>query len=251
FLVPIVDHCLHHRNESGLKAILIYPMNALANDQLRRVRSLLAGSSVSFGRYTGETQLSGQRPSDAPEEELVTCSDFSSNPPDIMLTNYQMLEYMLLRGDGRDIFRNHRVRFIVLDEVHTYHGTLGTDIACLLRRLRASLAESRPGEPMPLFIGTSATLQAEEGNGDPRQGVATFFTRLTGQHISAEAVITEVPNPPERPQGLALPLPPTIATEELERFDPNDAGAVLRLACRLAGVPENDSQSLEDLWPAM
>jgi ATP-dependent helicase YprA (DUF1998 family) len=190
FLAPIVDHCLHHRNESGLKAILMYPMNALANDQLRRVRSLLAGSGISFGRYTGETQLSGQRPPNAPEEERVTRSDFRSNPPDIILTNYQMLEYMLLRGDGRDIFRHHRVRFIVLDEVHTYHGALGTDIACLLRRLCASLAESRPGEPRPLFIGTSATLQAEEGNGDPHQGVATFFTRLTGQNISAEAVIT-------------------------------------------------------------
>jgi ATP-dependent helicase YprA (DUF1998 family) len=125
FLIPIVDYCYLHRAEPGVKAVLIYPMNALATDQLRRVRALLAGSGVSFGRYTGETHLSGQRPDDAPIEERTTRVEFRQNPPHILLTNYQMLEYMLLRGDGRDIFRNNRIRFVVLDEVHTYHGALG------------------------------------------------------------------------------------------------------------------------------
>ena len=82
-------------------------------------------------------------------------SEFRAHPPDILLTNYRMLEYLLLRGDGRALFRNHAVRFIVLDEVHTYKGALGTDVACLVRRLRAAL-----GEANPLFIGTSATLQS-------------------------------------------------------------------------------------------
>ena len=97
-----------------------------------------------------------------------------------------MLEYMLMRGDGRDIFKKHQVRFIVLDEVHTYHGVLGTDVACLMRRLREALKENGSDQP-PLFIGTSATLQAGL-DGDPRKGVADFFTQLTGQSTSADGV---------------------------------------------------------------
>jgi hypothetical protein len=87
------------------------------------------------------------------------------------------------------------VRFVELDEVHTYKGALGTDVACLVQRLRAAL-----GEANPLFVGTSATLQS--GAGDPRTGVAEFFTHLTGQPTAAESVIREqtaAPELPERP----------------------------------------------------
>ncbi len=131
--MPIIDHCFrHHREgEDSIKAILIYPMNALANDQCGRIRKLLDGTTVSFGRYTGETRIMGSRPADAPENERVIRNEFHSKPPDVLLTNYLMLEYMLMRKDGREIFKNHNVRYIVLDEVHTYHGTLGTDVACL------------------------------------------------------------------------------------------------------------------------
>jgi ATP-dependent helicase YprA (DUF1998 family) len=126
FLMPIIDHCLrvHKTGEDTLKAILIYPMNALANDQCGRIRKLLAGTDVSFGRYTRETKMIGARPVDAPSNERILRSEFRQRPPDLLLTNYMMLEYMLMRGDGRDIFKKHQVRFIVLDEVHTYHGLL-------------------------------------------------------------------------------------------------------------------------------
>jgi len=80
------------------------------------------------------------------------------------MTNYLMLEYMLLRGDGRDIFRHHRVRYIVLDEVHTYGGVLGTDVSFLLRRVRAALRASWPDGPAPLFIGHQRDA-AERGRG--------------------------------------------------------------------------------------
>ena len=250
FLLPIVDHCLRHREEPGVKAILIYPMNALATDQLRRVRDRMAGSGVTFGRYTGETQIYGTRPADAPVEERVTRVEFRAEPPHLLLTNYQMLEYMLLRGDGRDIFRGHRVRFIVLDEVHTYHGALGTDVACLLRRLRATLLESG-GETPPLFIGTSATLQAGVGETDPREGVARFFTQLTGQETIAEAVIMETFNPPPVPTTLTLPPVPAISEEDLSGFDPTNEAAVLSFAQVLAGVPPDDNRPLPELWAEM
>jgi ATP-dependent helicase YprA (DUF1998 family) len=142
FLMPIVDHCLRVAAPDTLKAILVYPMNALPNDQRDRIRKLLGGTRVSFGVYTGETRQWGQRKEDTPENERLMRSEFRAHPPDILLTNYRMLECLLLRGDGRALFGNHAVRFIVLDEVHTYKGPLGTDVACLVRRLRAALGEA-------------------------------------------------------------------------------------------------------------
>src|SRR3954451_10755225 len=97
FLMPIVDHCLRARQAGGgdaVRAILIYPMNALANDQCARIRKLLAGTPVTFGKYTGETRFLGSRPSDAPANERVMRSEFHERPPDLLLTNYLMLEYM-------------------------------------------------------------------------------------------------------------------------------------------------------------
>lgn len=228
FLMPIIDHCFRAAQPDTLKAILIYPMNALANDQRGRIRRLLAGTSISFGVYTGETRQWGQRPEGLPDNERATRAEFRAHPPDILLTNYRMLEYLLLRGDGRAMFRNHAVRFVVLDEVHTYKGTLGTDVACLVRRLRAAL-----GDANPLFIGTSATLQS--GDGDPRNGVAMFFERLTGQAAPPESVIREQTIAPSAPAGLPLPPPPEITQEDLDRFDPHTSEGVLALARMLTG----------------
>src|SRR5262249_15294062 len=155
----IIDHCIRVRASgagNGVKAILIYPMNALATDQADRIRETLRGSEVTFGRYTGETKFFGERRADQPANERVMRTEFRENPPDLLLTNYLMLEYMLMRGDGRDIFKKHQIRFIVLDEVHTYHGVLGTDVACLMRRLRAALARSAEADgsklPEPVYI---------------------------------------------------------------------------------------------------
>ncbi len=244
FLLPIVDHCLRDRGEPGPKAVLIYPMNALVNDQRLRVRSLLAGTGVSFGAYTGETQFTGERPEDAPSEERVTRREFTASPPDLLLTNYQMLEYLLIRGDGREIFRDHRVRFVALDEVHTYHGALGTDVAYLLRRLRAALRQGRTGGPDPLFIGTSATLHAGDA-GDPRAEVAAFFEALTGQPTSAEGVVTEQADLPEPLPGLALGSPPEIPDEVLGAFNPEGPDGVVALARTLTGRTHG---SPEECW---
>ena len=249
FLMPIVDHCLRARQAGGgdaVRAILIYPMNALANDQCARIRKLLAGTPVTFGKYTGETRFLGSRPSDAPANERVMRSEFHERPPDLLLTNYLMLEYMLMRQDGRKVFKGHQVRHLVLDEVHTYHGTLGTDVACLLRRFRDALLKGRP-DFRPVFVGTSATLQAGE-EGDPRVGVAKFFTRLTGQEATPEAVVTERTETPPLPPGLALPPPPDVTDRELEQFDQDDPARVAALVRKLAGVPANSPEAPSALW---
>ena len=248
FLMPIIDHCLreHREGEDSVKAILMYPMNALANDQCNRIRKLLDGTTVSFGRYTGETKIMGSRPADAPENERVLRSEFRTRPPDLLLTNYLMLEYMLMRKDGREILKNHRVRCIVLDEVHTYHGTLGTDVACLMRRLRDVLRKSTAKLDL-VFIGTSATLQAGEGQ-DPRVGIAQFFGRLTGQETPPAAIITEATETPQLPSGSTLPTPPNITEDDLNSFDQDDPKQVAALVRKLAGSPPDSSELPPALW---
>jgi ATP-dependent helicase YprA (DUF1998 family) len=250
FLLPIVDHCLrvHKSGVNSVKAILIYPMNALANDQNNRIRERLAGTDVSFGRYTRETRMWGTRPADTPANERVLRNEFRSAPPDLLLTNYMMLEYMLMRGDGREIFKNHQIQFIVLDEVHTYHGLLGTDVACLLRRLREALRKSN-ATIEPLFIGTSATLQAGE-EGDPRTGVADFFTRLTGQPTSPESVITETTDPPVLPVGTVLHAPPGITEDEIAAFTASNSGHVRALVAKLSGEAVGQDQ-VTSVWSKM
>ncbi len=259
FLMPIVDWCYRQKWDKGhgardterqksVKAILLYPMNALINNQRDRLRRLLAGTGITFGRYTGETEHMGQRPPDAPDEERCTRVEFWQNPPDILLTNYQMLDYMLIRGDGRQIFKNHQVRFIVLDEVHTYHGKLGTDIAFLLRRLRSFLRKMNPNAPEPIFAGTSATLQSGLGE-DPKKAIAEFFTKLTGQQTDADAVILDAPvEPPLMPADLTMPALPNITEQDLDEFNPNDENSVKRLAAKLVSAVAADGVDAETLY---
>src|SRR6266567_9348778 len=113
FLIPIIDYCLRHKATPGVKAVLMYPMNALANDQLKRLRRLLKGTGITFARYTGDTQKhAGEVEHDdaIPNEELMSRQQIQSNPPDILLTNYAMLELLLIRREDQQIFRHHQVR---------------------------------------------------------------------------------------------------------------------------------------------
>ncbi|MGH7728732.1 MAG: DEAD/DEAH box helicase [Vulcanimicrobiaceae bacterium] len=242
FLLPIVDDAYARRNDPGPKAILLYPMNALALDQNKRLRELCCGLGVTFGVYTGVTDRGTQkeRPAEAPAEERVFRNEFETAPPDLFLTNYQMLEYLLLRGDGRRIFGNHSVRYIVLDEMHTYRGALGSDVAALLRRLRIALGATSTVEPDLVFVGTSATLQRGiDGDDDPRRSIALFFEQLAGVPLAAENVLGEEPaRHLDDDAGRHLPPPPQLDAGELVDFDPTSADAVSRLGRRLCGAPE-------------
>src|SRR5712692_5482253 len=129
-------------------------MNALANDQLERIKSYLA-TSVWDGSVNVQTDNRGTT-----EAERAA---MRQHPPHILLTNYQMLENLLVRPAAREaLFRGHRLRFFVLDEVHTYRGTLGTHVALLLRRLKAHLKKAAPGVPEPISVGTSATIKSSD-----------------------------------------------------------------------------------------
>lgn len=233
FLIPIIDYCLHEKQNPGVKAVLLYPMNALANDQLKRLRKLLKGTGITFGRYTGDTQSKESadyvRDADAPDEEVDTREEIQSNPPDILLTNYAMLEYLLVRRADQKIFRQRQVRFLVLDEVHTYGGALGIEVSCLIRRFKEHIGLSQEGL---VCVGTSATVKGEDKD---IEAVTTFASKLFGEYIGKDALIIEQFDPTPPLSNGYMPAVPTLDSELLNSFDPESDQQIKQLAEQLTG----------------
>jgi len=177
YLVPIVDHVLREGSGRGVRAIVVYPMNALANSQLHELERFLGRTAppVTFARYTGQE--------DRQERERVL-----SAPPDIVLTNYVMLDLLLTRPDERRrlISQANELRFLVLDELHTYRGRQGADVAMLVRRVRDAC-----GSPDVLCVGTSATLAGPGSPEKQREEIADVAGRLFGAQVKPESVIGE------------------------------------------------------------
>lgn len=193
FLVPLLDHARRHADVRGIKAIVLYPMNALANDQARRIAALVADhpelADVRVGLYTG----------DSPATTTMTTTDvigdryeLRNDPPDILLTNYKMLDMLLLRSEDRRLFdgASTALRYLVLDEFHTYDGAQGTDVAMLLRRLGMALGTLGDDGPLTGItpVATSATL----GTGDDStDALRDFAHTVFGAPFSDDAIIRE------------------------------------------------------------
>jgi len=195
FLIPIFNHLLQEREagalrQPGVRALLLYPMNALANDQLKRLRRLLGDfPDITFGRYTGETPTEQKKAEDQFRQqflndrilsnEMISREKMWESPPHILITNYAMLEYLLLRPKDSEFFDGDTGqfwRFIALDEAHIYDGASGIEIAMLLRRLKDRVVGSEPGRLR--CIATSATL----GRGrEDFPAVARFASEIFGE----------------------------------------------------------------------
>ena len=178
FLYPILEWCRQQSGKPGIKAILIYPMNALATDQAGRIAKLVHStpslrSKVTAGIYIGQ----GARF----RHDRMTAKSIIANretlverPPDILLTNYKMLDYLLSRPKDQRLWRKNgpdTLQWLVVDELHTFDGAQGTDLACLIRRLKARLGAT--GRDLTC-VGTSATL-GEADEEDQREYVAEVF----------------------------------------------------------------------------
>src|SRR6266702_3760758 len=179
YIVPIVDYVLRHEPGRGIRAIVVYPMNALANSQMKELEKfLLLGypnkrGPVTFARYTGQES----------EEERER---IRANPPDILLTNYVMLELILTRSTERQLVAAQTLQFLVLDELHTYRGRQGADVALLVRRVKDRMVTG------PLqCVGTSATLAGVGTYDERRAAVASMASQIFGTPVSPEHVIGE------------------------------------------------------------
>jgi ATP-dependent helicase YprA (DUF1998 family) len=248
YLLPILLHLLREQRADdrsvGVRALILYPMNALANDQRRRLgefHQILEQDQspfrFTFGRYTGETpedprddfrkarqQLAGRL-----QGELILREEMRENPPDILLTNYSMLEYLLLRPKETPLFDDGRGatwRFLVLDEAHQYKGAKGMEIAMLLRRLKQRLREGGQAAGFQC-IATSASLG---GGSDDRKALADFATELFGEPFKDEDILTGevVPVEPIKPNSFRVGVEALLDLAERMRED-NESAAVSAL----------------------
>ncbi|MFT3770139.1 MAG: DEAD/DEAH box helicase [Minicystis sp.] len=190
FLYPILDHAYRaqQRGEKGIKAIVLYPMNALAADQARRMASVVHADDRLRGRLRIGMFVGGEgRNRDMGRAHVIDRrDDLRRHPPDILLTNYRMLDLLLQRPSDAPLWAQNapgRLRYLVLDELHTYDGAQGTDVACLVRRLGARLG----GADAICPVGTSATV----GGGDTRDELLGFAGKIFDQPFLEDALVGE------------------------------------------------------------
>lgn len=234
YLWPILDHCRRNKGKPGIKAILIYPMNALATDQARRIAAAISDtdslSGVRAGIYADaeppKATLKMTRKSVITHREAM-----QRKPPDILLTNYRMLDYLLLRGQDKSLWEKNEpetLRFLVVDEMHTFDGAQGADLALLLRRLKYRL---KTPQGHLICVGSSATLGSED---DAIAKLREYAETIFGESFDEDAVITETRKTPNEvfgdPEYLDQPDPAEIHAALRDAEESNQASAALRLA---------------------
>ncbi|RAO47814.1 ATP-dependent helicase HRQ1 [Micromonospora saelicesensis] len=222
FLIPVLDHCRRQKQQgrAGVKAILLYPMNALATDQTQRINELLSDpalSQVTAGLYIGDVAAIEY------PHVFTKRSEMRRTPPDILITNYKMLDLLLQRADDLPLWEGAEPAYVVLDEFHTYDGAQGTDVAMLLRRLAAALDLDEPERPLgPICpVATSATL-GEGGGRDGRTAIREVAEQVFGVAFEAGSLVGEDRYEAGEfvaRQDFSLPLP---SPEQLAAVDDRD-----------------------------
>jgi len=203
FLIPVINELLREQEagtlDDGVRAIFIYPMNALANDQIKGLREILMEyPQISFGVYNGGTEYNEDdaiklyeamyKNEENPklqtrlENERLSRNDMKKRPPHILFTNYAMLEHLLFRPGDDVLFSKSNFKFVVLDEAHVYAGAVGIETSLLIGRLKARL-----GDNNPQFIMTSATLGDQSEESEKR--VVDFASKLTGCEFKKDNII--------------------------------------------------------------
>ncbi|MEM7313895.1 MAG: DEAD/DEAH box helicase, partial [Planctomycetota bacterium] len=272
FLYPIISRCLELRDDNvaaGISAVIVYPMNALAEDQLDRLRGILAGSGITFGMYVGKTpenerEVSGVRLDSAssnadyhsqlnmyreqgrpdtihPHEEVCSREMMrtAGKQPRILLTNVKQLELLLTRQTDIELFADARLDFLAFDEAHTFTGIVGAETACLIRRLRAFCGTDID---KTTCVATSATIVDVAEPHAARQFASRFFG------VNADDVVTVNEEYQQEEFGRDRFTPPAPVTDSsellnqtLSAVDENDPAEAVRNAYR-----QLTSQELED-----
>ena len=272
FLYPIVSRCLELRDSeesAGISAVIVYPMNALAEDQLWRIRSLLAGTRIRFGMYVGKTpeyekdvagirlppgssradyeatleRVRAERRGDTvyPAEEVCSREVMRTpgRQPRILLTNVKQLELLLTRQRDTELFRDARLDFLIFDEAHTFTGAQGAETACLIRRLRAYCGRDAQDT---VCVATSATIVDRERPDAARDFASRFFGVPRDAVATVGEAYEEETWEAERSVGPAPRDPAAVLTACVEAVE-DDSGLAVRSAWReLAGsdLPEGD-----------
>ena len=261
FLFPIIDHAIWARKngQRGIKALLLYPMNALVTDQERRIAALLENSVVKEAGVTGGVWIgrddTSKRKFTNNEFHLITDpEDLMANPPDILLTNYKMLDRLLTNAKRQKIWAanipsphnnpgwTQPLKYLVVDELHSYDGAQGTDVAMLLRRLGNRLQLATNSSPLTgiACVGTSATLGTSIS---AVEDICLFASKIFGVQIPPDGVIGEQRksvNQVCHEIDFSLPIP---NPKELIDIDASD---IDRISTSFLGFPFTDPMVVGD-----
>lgn len=180
FMVPVLQDILTADNtDEGVRAIFLYPLNALIASQRERLKAWTGGlnGKVSFALYNGNTPHENDKTVIQPPEERLTRETIRSSPPSVLITNPTMLEYILLRRDDAPILEESqgKLRWIVLDEAHTYRGSQAAEMALLLRRVLLAFGVDRENVR---FVATSATIGSDSENA--KEQLQDYLADLAG-----------------------------------------------------------------------
>lgn len=257
FEIPIVNHCLKAKDEGkkGIKAIIIYPMNALANSQYQELASKMAGSGLTIGLYTGDTDVAPEgalerykeifgEDAEPNDSEIISRTEMKKTPPDILLTNYVQLELLLTRLEDKPLFKDdfkENLRFLVLDELHTYSGKQGADVAFLVRRLKQRT--NTMGKL--LCIGTSATMVSDKNDENSSQAIADFASKMFGEEFKPENVVTETEDKALEFSGSKISDGFSLLESDIEKLDHENPSTAIPIYKALMGEDFNGSSNLE------
>jgi len=266
--LPAYNHLLNEYKEGklgpGVRALLLYPMNALANDQLRRLREIarvmekeMPDVRITFGQYVGDTQETKKQgeekfrltnPGVEPvKSELLSREEMRENPPHILITNYAMLEYLLLRPKDSRFFDGEYAKhwkFLVLDEAHVYNGANGIEMGMLIRRLKDRVCDGK--KDVLQCIATSATLVKEE---EDFGKVAEFAANLFGEKFEwtpkdknrQDIIKGEKIEMPSAEETFQFPLQLYLSLDKTIRTSTDPALIIERCydICKGQGVPQH------------
>ena len=281
FLFPIISECLNLRDKvelKGIAAVLIYPMNALANDQRDRLRELLAGTYITYGIYTGptfESKLDVERACrrmakgqgrdiyqnirenpghdtriPIPWEERASVEEMQEDPPNILITNVKQLELILTRAKDVEIFRDNSLSFIVVDEAHTFSGVGGSESAILIRRLREFCGKDVKDI---IHIGTSATIV--DPSGDSEAAARRFGSRFFGVDPDSMSLISEEYEerafPDIKYKSIPIPEARDKYGEFISAIEEGNAGVLAEELKKILGIGVDSYRLAESLYEIM
>lgn len=215
FMLPLVSDLIARGQGGQIQAIFLYPLNALMEDQKDRLQELLSGTNLKFAVYNGNLpeddgasartqkrrdQL--KRQVDAERKKypniIATRKELRNIPPNIVLTNPTMLEYMLLRNKDQQLFTKESLKWIVIDEAHTFTGAGAAELAMLIRRVLDAFGVTNTDEIR--FATSSATIGNATSQQEKDRAIVKFISDITGSRrvkpVDGKRMFTVSPNDP-------------------------------------------------------